>query len=352
MRLPLRFGDVENLRCKLRKYLITIMATKTSLTGNLVLEYIRKFPRTANLTLARKLVLDCPSVYSNVEHARRTIIRTRHMLAKTDPEAVSETVIDPSRIPVSHAVQKEPYFIPAKHNRILIISDLHIPYHNVPALTTALQYGLDHKANCILINGDLLDFHHLSRFEKDIRKRRTAEEFDAALEFLKYVRKTFPRAHIVWAEGNHDARYPKFLAARALELWGDDYYTLQARLQLDKLRIEFVEDTRYIMAGKLSISHGHRIIRGIFAPVNAARGVFLRTKESHLIGHTHSVSEHSEKRLHGELVTTWSTGCLCELNPDYDPFVSKAAHGFAFVDVDKTGHYRVTNKRIINGELL
>jgi predicted phosphodiesterase len=329
------------------------MPNKLGISHELAIEYVNKYPTAANLTLARKLCKDHPLLFNTLETARSSIRYVRKkLIAEGVSPVVDATKIDPNRIPISHSEKKAPYVIPSKYNRVLIISDLHIPYHDTTAVTTALQYGKDHGANCILINGDLLDFHHLSKFEKDIRKRRTKDEFDAALQFLQYLRESFPGAHIVWAEGNHDARYPKFLAAKALELFDDEYYTLQARLQLKSLRIHFVHDNQYVMAGKLSVSHGHKIIRGIFAPVNAARGVFLRTKESHLVGHTHSVSEHSEKRLHGELVTTWSTGCLCELNPDYDPFVSKAAHGFAFVDIQRNGHYRVTNKRIINGELM
>lgn len=325
-----------------------------SVIQEVVGKYLKRYPATASLTLARKLYKDHPLLFSSLESARVTIRRYRERVKASEPtsDVATATIVDPNRIPISYSEQREPYVIPAKYNNILVISDLHIPYHSVPAIRIALEYGLQNKANCILINGDALDFHHLSKFEKDIRKRKTREEFDAALELFRYIRELFPKAHIVWSEGNHDARYPRFLAAKALELFDDDYYTLQARLQLDKLRIHFVPDTRYVKAGKLSISHGHRIIRGVFAPVNAARGVFLRTKESHLIGHTHSVSEHSEKTLSGELITTWSTGCLCELNPEYDPFVSKAAHGFAFVNVMSNGHYRVTNKRIVDGELL
>jgi predicted phosphodiesterase len=322
--------------------------------NKMVMRYVAKYPTCATLTLARKIYADHPLLFPTLEAARSAIRYVRVKAKRKHPKSATATavLVDPNKIPVSHAEAKPPHIVPSRCNRVLIISDLHIPYHVPKAVEIALNYGLENKANCILINGDLIDFHHLSKFEKDIEKRNTKQEFDAAYEFLAYLRKLFPRAYIVWAEGNHDARYPRFLAAKVRELFDDEYYTLQSRLKLDKLRIEFVPDTRYIKIGKLTVSHGHKIIRGIFAPVNAARGVFLRTKSSHLIGHTHSVSEHSEKRLEGELITTWSIGCLCELNPDYDPFVSKSAHGFAFVNVLPNGHYRVINKRIVDGELL
>ena len=93
-------------------------------------------------------------------------------------------------------------------------------------------------------------------------------------------------------------------------------------------------------------------MRGAFSPVSPARGVYVKAKQSIIIGHTHKISEHTETNLGGEITTTWSTGCLCELNPDYVPFANNYAHGFAYVEVDKNGNFRVENKRIYNGKIL
>lgn len=39
------------------------------------------------------------------------------------------------------------YQIPADKNKVLWISDIHIPNHNEQALVAALEYGINNKAN-------------------------------------------------------------------------------------------------------------------------------------------------------------------------------------------------------------
>jgi hypothetical protein len=65
-----------------------------------------------------------------------------------------------------------------------------------------------------------------------------------------------------------------------------------------------------------------------------------------LIGHCHTTSEHSESNLDHDISTTYSTGCLCTLAPEYDPHNCKHNQGFAMIEVSDNGHYRVHNKRI------
>ena len=103
-------------------------------------------------------------------------------------------------------------------------------------------------------------------------------------------------------------------------------------------------------AGDLNIIHGHEFGGSVFSPVNIARGLFLRGKVSAMQGHNHQSSEHSESNMNGELTTTWSLGCLCELHPAYLP-INKWNHGFAIVDIDGQ-NFEVRNKRIHKGKIL
>jgi metallophosphoesterase superfamily enzyme len=96
----------------------------------------------------------------------------------------------------------------------------------------AINFGVENKVNTIFINGDLLDFHNESRFEKDPRKRSTKDEFDACQQFFEYLRHRFPTARIYWLKGNHDKRYENWLMIKAPQLFNDPYYKLEERLQL------------------------------------------------------------------------------------------------------------------------
>jgi hypothetical protein len=106
---------------------------------------------------------------------------------------------------------------------------------------------------------------------------------------------------------------------------------------------------RPIKAGKLHIIHGHEYKFNISNPVNPARGFYMRAK-THVIGsHLHQSSQHSAKALDGNVISTWSTGCLCGLHPRYKP-LNDWNHGFAIVAIDQRGGFEVDNKRVMNGK--
>ena len=124
---------------------------------------------------------------------------------------VEERPRNPYNLPESYQEKREPLRLPLTCNNILLISDLHIPYHDIDAVTIALEYGVEHKVNTIFINGDLIDNHKVSRFESDPKKRSVKQEFDATKQFLVALRQIFPNAEIYWLKGNHCVRWEKFL---------------------------------------------------------------------------------------------------------------------------------------------
>jgi len=111
---------------------------------------------------------------------------------------------NPLGLPTSRESVYSAFKLPKSANDILLLSDIHVPYHNIEALTLALQYGLEHKVNTIILNGDLIDFYAISRFEKDPRKRDLANEVNTCREFLTVLRKLFPTQEIYFKCGNHD----------------------------------------------------------------------------------------------------------------------------------------------------
>jgi hypothetical protein len=141
------------------------------------------------------------------------------------------------------------------------------------------------------------------------------------------------------------------LEQKVREIWDDPYFYLEERLQLNEQKVTLLDDKVLVKAGKLSITHGHHIFKGIFVPVSPARGAFLRAKQSVIVGHLHRGSFHPETDLDGNVIGCWSTGCLCELKPTYSPMVSNSQHGFAHILVEPSGDFTVKNYQIINGKL-
>lgn len=325
--------------------------TKADIARKYRNEYGMEMP---TLKLARIMYKKENLSFNNVEDCRDSL-RAIEGKKKTGGYKVTHRIEDrpknPYNLPESYQEKREPYILPKQCNNILLISDLHIPYHDIDAITIALEYGVREEVNTIVINGDMLDFCRISRFETDFSKRSVRQEFDSAKSFLQVLRQVFPNAEIYWIKGNHDQRYEKYLFQKAQEIWDDPYFKLEERLRLNEERIRLIDDKILVKAGKLAITHGHHIFKGIFTPVSPARGAYMKAKQSVIVGHLHRSSHHVESDMEGNLNAAWSTGCMCQLKMDYSPLISNSQHGFAHITVDPNGDFTVKNYSIISGKL-
>jgi len=147
---------------------------------------------------------------------------------------------NPLDLPPSQESNYKPYKLPINHNNILLLSDIHVPYHNIQALTLALKYGLENEVNTVLLNGDIIDFYAISRFEKDPRKRNFGHEVLMTRQFLQTLRKLFPNAAIYYKCGNHDIRYEHYIMRNAPDLLGMNEFSFESLMKLDELNITFI----------------------------------------------------------------------------------------------------------------
>ena len=330
--------------------------------GKATEQLMAKFPDLPTLTLAKKLIADFPELYNSVESARGAVRYYRGSKGKRNREIRNITDFEPAKqatamgipnpffLPESDEPEWEPYVIPPSVTRLLVLSDVHIPYHNIEAVTLALQYGKDKGVNGIMLNGDILDFYGLSSFEKDPRKRRFSEELEMGRQFLRILRKEFDGVPIYFKLGNHEQRYERYLRIKAPELLDVSEFRLDVLLKFGELGIELIDDMRIVHFGRLNIMHGHEFGRSVFSPVNPARGAYMRAKENCIIGHHHQTSSHAEPTMNGKVINTWSTGALCELHPTYMP-INKWNRGFAYVEREPDGDFTVHNHTIINGKV-
>jgi len=333
------------------------MATNDGMKASKAREYRDKHGvKITTSALARLMREECPLIYKNVEEARfylryiegKAGDRYRKNVKNTKYFMEEPRSCNPYQLPHSDETNYEPYHLEAK--RVLLLSDIHIPYHSIEALTATFDFAKKEKPDCILLNGDTLDAHTLSKFCKDPQKRKFSEELDTFKEFFDILKKVFPQSKVVFKTGNHCERYEHFLYSKAKELVGVDEFRLEEIIKARANGIEFISDKRIINYHGLNIIHGHEFSTGFFSPVNVARGLFLRAKTSAIQGHNHQTSEHTESDMNGKITTTWSTGCLCELHPLYAP-INKWNWGFAIIDGASDG-FEVRNKRIYKGRVL
>lgn len=234
--------------------------------------------------------------------------------------------------------------------RVGILSDIHVPYHDEVAVRAAVDHLGESGVAAILLNGDVCDFYSISRWTKDPTKRDFKGELTACREFVAWLREQFPEIPIVLKAGNHEERWTHYIWQHAPELSDDRLMSLVSWLRLDAHDIQYVDDQRPVMVGKLPVLHGHELPKGLAAPVNVARGAFLRTLASVLVGHSHRSSGHAESDMWHNETFCWSTGCLCDMRPEYAR-INRWNHGAAIVTVEAGGEFSVENFRISKGKV-
>jgi hypothetical protein len=308
-----------------------------------------------SLKLARIMYSENNLLFKDVEAARLVL---RYIEGKHGPEnrkfktiiQMPERPKNPYNLPDSDETAYTPYIFKG-HKRIGILSDIHVPYHNIPSLSAAITYFKKSKPDALLLNGDAIDCHRLSRFVKDPKKRNFKLELDTFKALFDIFEKEL-KCKIYFKLGNHEERYEQFLYEKASELVGVEEFEFENIIKARARGIEIIADKRPMKLNNLWGIHGHEYIGGISAPVNPARGLFLKSKVSCFQGHNHQTSEHTEPTLTGKMVTTWSLGCLSELHPAYMP-LNKWNHGFAEIDLDGNGEdFEFKNKRIFEGKIL
>lgn len=316
-------------------------------------------PDMPTLKLARIMYSKNKLLFKDVEDARSKLRYIEGKLGTGNLKKMgskNELVIsearpyNPYNLPNSDESDYKP-FVFKGHKRIAIFSDIHAPFHNISALTAAIEYARKEKPDALLLNGDTIDCHQLSRFIRDPKKRNFKQELDIFKALFEVFEKQL-KCKIYFKIGNHEERYEHFLYQKAGELIGIEEFEFHNILKARARGIEIIGDKRYMQMNELCGIHGHEYVGGISAPVNPARGLFLRSKVSCFQGHNHQTSEHTEPTLTGKMVTTFSLGCLSELHPLYMP-LNKWNHGFAIVDLDSNKkNYEFRNKRILNGKVL
>ena len=311
-----------------------------------------KFPDVPTRTLAKRLAKECKGAIT-IEQARKRIGRQfgvmgamhRKRSKPTAPRAPRQAGVV-YEMPRSVADSWTPHVMKVV-GPIGILSDVHVPYHNEMAVKAAVEFLKTQKLAGILLNGDIADFYAISRYVKDPAHRDFKGELEAVREFVAWLRGTFPGIPIVYKAGNHEERWTHWLWQHAAEISDDPRMSLVAWLNLADHGVEWVEDQRPIMLGKLPVLHGHELPKGMAAPVNVARGAFLRTLSTVLVGHSHRTSNHAESDMWHRETGCWSTGCLCDLRPDYAR-INRWNHGFAVATVHKGGAFDVHNYRVMS----
>lgn len=227
-------------------------------------------------------------------------------------------------------------------NGILMLCDIHIPYH----CNKTIQHALERKTEYdTIILQEVFDFYSLSKFDKTAIKN-VKQEQEMFFQFMDWLRDQVPNHRIYFQLGNHDDRYVLTLireAAKVAELVGMEFETIFNFAEYD---IRSVPMRNLLKYRELFIGHGHEIgAKGV--PVSPARTFYLRTKGNFIGGHFHRTSEFITRDIKDEVSGCWSVGCACDLHPLYAP-VNEWNNGYAIIRPHGDKHFRVKNIKIFD----
>lgn len=338
-------------------------ATATEITRKYILDY----PELQNQSLARKLCQDYPKLFLNIENARSHVRRQKGAAG-----VKSRTNAPGKKFREEHNLQgymekhgdlfadvpepalfkkKIPYHVPSTITNMLMLYDVHVPYHNKEAVQLALHYGLDHEVDCIFFGGDFLDMYGVSKYEKERGAWEPEDEICAFLELIGLIRKHFGDIPIILLEGNHETRFTRYLKQNAPAILGMVCNTLQDILLQELTNVTYLDEKRLVKFSHLNIMHGHEFS---ISGDNPAKMLLRKRMGCCMAGHLHVTDYYDHRTIEGKTIGAWMVAGLLDIDSHWSPQVyNKWQNGFARVTrTDDNEWFRVENKVIERGQIL
>lgn len=214
---------------------------------------------------------------------------------------------------------------------IVVLGDLHFPFHSRQCIALVLYFLNWLKPEVLILNGDIVDFYALSRFDRDPNRiTKLQEELDETLYFLKRVRRCLPSSEIIYMEGNHENRLRRWISSHP-EVCSLRVLSLPSLLEFGKQDIQFVEYENYLHRYGLLFHHGDlaRKHSGY-----TAKAMVEKWKTSGISNHTHRLGSYFVSGF-GQQAKWIENGCLCSLNPHYYHGTPDWQQGFSVINWDE-----------------
>ncbi|WP_026415403.1 metallophosphoesterase [Actinomadura oligospora] len=174
--------------------------------------------------------------------------------------------------------------------RIVVISDLQIPYHDRRALKNVVRFIGDFQPDLLIQIGDLNDYETPSRWnlgtKLEYAQRVKSDSEVTKREFFAPVREVYDGLFKVF-EGNHDLRPRTYLSdkAPALAEFSDDVH-FSKLLDFDGFGVELAEPFMKLGPGTVGI-HGHEIKGMSQIAGTTAFNHATKANANVIMGHTH-----------------------------------------------------------------
>lgn len=195
--------------------------------------------------------------------------------------------------------------------KFIVANDFHFPFQDDRAISQFLNFVKKYKPNTVILNGDVLDFYCLSRFDKNPERLGTLqEELNQVSDFLIKLRNCCKKStQIIYILGNHEDRLRKYIWTHN-ELAGLDNLKLEKMIDVKTPNVKIVK--RFNL-GRLLFTHGSIVRKYSGYSANAE---LEKYKTSGSSGHTHRLGSFFQSGYYGN--TEWhESGCMCKLDAEY-----------------------------------
>ena len=264
-----------------------------------------------------------------------------------------EPVLRPVRVDLPAAPRAKPRGVDYS---VLVWSDVHFPFQSDPAIDILRQVARDLQPRKLVCLGDVFDFFELSdhRAPRD-QEPDIQEALNLGVQHLADMRSISGADECDFMGGNHEDRWDRMLEKAAYDV------RFRQLLQLPKIKraLQFSEIVGFKELGYEyhPYTEGHPLvendrlvyIHGYHTGPNVTRQTLTKYGKSVVFGHKHVIQNVTKRDLKGT-DASWCIGCLCTLDPFYEPFADWA-HGFAVVNwckVDGSWHFDVETVRVHN----
>jgi len=179
----------------------------------------------------------------------------------------------------------------AECQRILILPDIHIPFHDQRAIDLVEKVAVAFSPHILVQLGDLLNLDQFSKhLSRPAELDSVARDLESGYELLRRM-DCWCSGRKIFIEGNHEVRARDWAWEKCAILTGTDcdpVNLVRRGLQIDKLGWEYVPYHRAIRIGKIYFTHDLG-----FSGKYATAQTLDCANHSIVIGHTHRLSCHT-----------------------------------------------------------
>jgi hypothetical protein len=229
--------------------------------------------------------------------------------------------------------------ISARSQTVFIVSDIHIPHHDVAAWEAVLACMADVRPDWVIVLGDGIDLGMLSAYKRGANDAVHAlDEVKAFVREMNRVSSLTKRTTIKY--GNHCVRWENYLLGAKPEVMrGVKGLTLEDQCKWNGLHpsIEWTKESTFntgIKLGSKCIArHGDKQARnGISQPRNLANNMLTKSNGvSEIVGHHHRLS-YQVQTAHDIDAFSLANPCITPMH-DYAGSDRRWQQGFACIEM-------------------